>query len=440
MNYEEALEYIDSFTNYEKTTSWDYPKAFNLDRMRTLAKEFGNPQKAYECVLIAGSKGKGSTAAILSSILRMENLRVGLYTSPHLADLRERIQVNGLPVGETRFVEMVLKLRRILDSVSWRRNPPTYFEVLTAIAFYHFKEMKIHVAVLEVGLGGLFDSTNIAEAQVVGITPISLEHTDKLGKTLSKIAVQKCGIIKGREWVVSGVQEEEAESVIQKAAEEREGQLVRVGREIKIFERDFGGSFQRFDMKSTLGNYYGLELQLLGRHQIENAGQAIGLAKGLEKKCRFKISEAAVRQGVLDARWPGRLEKVEDCPTVVLDGAQNPVSVKKALEGVRRHFEFERLVVVLGISSDKDLVGILKELSLGIFCLVATQSKNPRAMDAAVIAEAAKDLGLRVFQEECSWEALEKAKAVAGRGDLILVTGSLFLVGDIRRRLKENGN
>jgi dihydrofolate synthase/folylpolyglutamate synthase len=198
MNYPEALEYIDTFINYEKEHSFEYPETFKLDRMRRLAKELGNPQNAYESILIAGSKGKGSTAAFLSSILRMENLRVGLYTSPHLVDMRERIQVNGLLISEARFLEIAMTLRRLMDSHEWRKDPPTYFELLTAMAFFHFKEMKVHVAVLEVGLGGLYDSTNIAPARVAGLASISLEHTDKLGKTVSKIAVQKCGIIKGR--------------------------------------------------------------------------------------------------------------------------------------------------------------------------------------------------------------------------------------------------
>ena len=321
MTYQDALNYLDSFIDYEKTTQWEYPEAFKLDRMRGLAREFGNPQNAYDSVIIAGSKGKGSTAAILSSILRMENLRVGLYTSPHLQDLSERIQVNGLPISEQRLTDAVQLLRRILDSTQWRRNPPTYFEILTALAFHHFKNMKAHLAVLEVGLGGLVDSTNIAEAKAVGLAPISLEHTDKLGKTVAKIAVQKTGVIKGREVVVSAPQASEAAAVIGKAAEQNEATLWRVGHEIKISTRDHGEDYQKFDLRAPFGNYFDLELRLLGRHQIDNAAVAVGLAKGLEKKTRLVLSEAAVRRGVLDAAWPGRLERIGRNPDIVLDGA-----------------------------------------------------------------------------------------------------------------------
>src|SRR3989338_3660129 len=174
MNSEKALGYLHSLTDYERLTTWEYPEALKLDRMRTLAKEFGNPQKSFENILIAGSKGKGSTAVLLSSILRMEDLKVGLYTSPHLVDVRERLRVNGLMIGEQRFAEMVTTIKNTLDSAAWRKDPPTYFEALTALAFSYFKEMKVQVAVLEVGLGGLYDSTNIAQAKIVGIAPISL--------------------------------------------------------------------------------------------------------------------------------------------------------------------------------------------------------------------------------------------------------------------------
>ncbi len=433
MIYEEALQYLDSFTNYEKTAEWEYPEALRLDRMRSLAKALGNPQNAYDSILIAGSKGKGSTAAILSSILRMEDLKVGLYTSPHLVSVRERIQVNGLPINEIRFVEAVLLIRRILDSYDWRKNPPTYFEVMTAIAFHYFEEMKVQVAVLEVGLGGLYDSTNIAQAKVVGITPVSLEHTDKLGKTVSKIAVQKCGVIKGREVVISSPQSSEVESVIQKTVEENDAQLLFVGKDIKVFEREFGETFQHFDIRGASGNFFNLELRLLGKHQIENAVQAVALAKGLEQKTRFKISEAAIRQGVVDARWPGRLEKLSDDPKVILDGAHNPESMKKLVVALKRHFTFEKMITVLSVANDKDLEGMLAELLDESTYFIATQSQNPRALAARAVAESIKAHNKEVFVEEEPQAALDKALSLADPHDLILITGSLFLVGDIKK-------
>ena len=432
MNIEGALGYIHSFINYERTASWEYPEAFKLDRMHALAKELGNPQKAYETILIAGSKGKGSVAAILSSILRMENLKVGLYTSPHLVDLRERIQVNGLWISEQRFLAMMERFKHTLDSYEWRKNPPTFFELLTAAAFFYFKEMKVQVAVLEVGLGGLYDSTNIAQARVAGITPISLEHTDKLGKTVSKIAVQKCGIIKGREIVVSAPQVPEAEVVVQRTAEERDARLLRVGKEIRFFEREWTEEFQTFDVRAPFGNYFDLRLGLIGRHQIENACLAVALAKSLEEKTRLKISSDAVRQGVLDARWPGRLEKISDSPKILLDGAQNADSMRRLVEAVNRHFQYEKLWVVLGVSSDKDLDGILSALPPESTNLILTQAENPRAMEPGLIAEkaAARFKEVRIEKNPC--QALQKAAASASSADLVLVTGSLFLLGDIK--------
>ena len=433
MNAAQALQYLDSFINYEKEASQAYPEAFKLDRMRALVRELGNPQNAFDSVIVAGSKGKGSVSLFLSSILRMENLKVGLYTSPHLSDVRERIQVNGLWINEIRFVEQMERLRRVLDGYSWRKNPPTYFEALTALAFCHFKEMKVRVAVLEVGLGGLYDSTNVVLAKAVGLTPISLEHTDKLGKTVSKIAVQKCGVIKGRGAVVSSLQPPEAISVIEDACHDREASLVRVGKEIRISERNFGEDFQRFEVRTPWGNFYDLETRLLGRHQIENAALAIGLAKALEKKIRLTISDEAVKQGVLDARWPGRLEKISDSPRVVLDGAHNVDSARRMMEGLKRHFHFSGMVVVFGASADKDVQGILEEIEKEAHGIVLTESSHSRAMPARKIEGFLENSGMEVFLESLSGQALEKAKALAGPDDLIVVTGSLYLVGEIRR-------
>ncbi len=432
MDYPEALEYIHSFINYEKTTDWDYPEAIKLDRMRALAKALGNPQNSFESVLIAGSKGKGSTAVFLASILRMENLRVGLYTSPHLADIRERMRVNGILISETRFAEYTLHLRRLFDETYWRRNPPTFFEVVTAMAFHYFREMKVHVAVLEVGLGGLYDSTNLVLAKAAGFAPVSLEHTDKLGKTLAKIAVQKAGILKGREIAVSAPQPPEVEAVLVKAAQDNEATLYRVGKEIRVTAREYTDRMQRFDVKSPLGDFYGLETELLGRHQLDNAAVAIGLAKGLQMRTRLKISEEAVRRGILDAHWPGRLERVAEDPAVVLDGAQNPESVRKLLAAVKRHFTYSSLCVVFGVSSDKDAAAMLAEILPEARHVFATRSSNPRALGPHAIADLVEGAA-NLRPVEGAARAFEEARTEAGGDGLVLVTGSLFLVAEIRK-------
>ena len=432
MNLIESIEYLNSFINYERNDAFAYPEAFKLDRMRLLAKELGNPQKYFDSVIIAGSKGKGSTAAYLSSILRMENYRVGLYTSPHLVDLGERIRVNGQMLGPQKLVEYAHLIRKTLDDNQWRKDPPTYFEVMTAIAFRHFRETKVQLAVLEVGLGGLYDSTNIVEAKAVGLAPISLEHTDKLGKTVAKIAVQKCGVIKGREAVVSAPQIDEAAAVIRKTVESRDASLLEVGRDIRVTEREYGENFQRFDLRAPFGNYFGLETRLLGQHQLNNAAVAVGLAKSLEKKTRVVISETAIKHGVLDTAWPGRLEKLSEHPLVVADGAHNPASIRTALEGLSRHFHYNRLFTVLALSKDKDHEGILAELATVSERFVMTRSENPRAQDPELLARAARALGKEAVTDTDPRSALGKARAAAGPDDLIFVTGSLFLVGDLK--------
>ena len=437
MNYTQAAEVLDSCINFEKERSFQYPEAFKLDRMRALAKEFGNPQNAFESILIAGSKGKGSTAAFLSSILRMENWKVGLYTSPHLSEVNERIQVNGLCINESRFVEFMSRLKKVLEEYSWKKDPPTYFEVLTAMAFAHFKEMKVQVAVLEIGLGGLYDSTNIVSAKVAALTPISLEHTDKLGKTISKIAVQKCGIIKGREIVLSAPQSAEALSVIESACEEREASLYRVGKDIRIFEREFGEDYQKMDVRTPWGNFFDVEIRLLGQHQMENAALGVGLAMALGQKTRLNVSESAVRQGLLDAVWPGRLEKISEHPAIVLDGAHNVESVKKMLEGLKRHFHYSELIVIFAVSSDKDAEGMLAQIAPEAKHLLLTQFNRPRAMPCRALPEKVPSGGSKISIEENAEGALRSARSMAMPDDLILVTGSLFLVGEVRLMVRE---
>jgi len=432
VNYEESIEYVQSFVDHERAADWVYPEAFKLDRMHRLCKDLGNPQNAFESAIVAGSKGKGSVATILASILRMENYKVGLYTSPHLIDLRERIRVNGLCVSEVRFAEYVSMFRKLLDTSAWRKDPPTYFEVLTAMAFHHFREMKVHVAVLEVGLGGLYDSTNVAPAKVAGLAPISLEHTDRLGKTVAKIAVQKAGIIKGREIVVSAPQAPDAEAVIERAARDREAELLRVGREVKVFPRDYSDESQKFDVRTPYGNHFDLEIRLLGRHQIDNAAVAVAMAEALTKKTRLTVTAEAIRRGTLDAHWPGRLERVARDPDIVFDGAQNPDSAEKLVAALKRHFHWRRLLVVMGVSSDKDAAGILAQLLPETACLWATRSTNPRALAPGEIAREAEGFTGEVFVEPDFRVAFRAARASARPNDMVLVTGSLFLVGDVK--------
>lgn len=437
MDYRAAIEYLESLADYEKEANYIYPEGFRLDRMKKLARDLGNPQNYYPSVIIAGSKGKGSTAAILSSILRMENYRVGLYTSPHLLDVRERIQMNGLVVGEAHFADYVSRVEKVLSDSDWRKEKPTYFEVLTAVAFLHFREMKVHVAVLEVGLGGLYDSTNICEAKAVGITPISLEHTDKLGKTIAKIAVQKCGVIKGREYVVSAVQPKEAEPVILEAAAKNDAKLVWVGKDLRWAERSADDRSQYFDLKTPFGNLFNLELPLLGEHQIENAAMAVGLAKSLEEKARLKVSSEAITQGLAVVHWPGRMEKVSDKPLIVLDGAHTRDSVARLIHGLRRHFHFGRIIAVMAALDDKDIQGMIEELAAETAVLFATQTPHARSMKPRRIEEAAHGLVKDVRMTDSVESAIMEAASCAGSTDLVLVTGSLYLVAMAKKITKE---
>lgn len=435
MTEQDALDFLGAFADFEKDRSFSYPESMNLARMQRLCRELGHPQNAFDSALIAGSKGKGSAAAMTASILRMDDWRIGLYTSPHLLDVRERIQVNGLTIGPAKFVEGVEKLRKILNDSLWRRDPPTYFELLTALAFWYFREMKVQTAVLEVGLGGLYDSTNVAPAKAAGITAISLEHTDKLGKTVAKIAVQKCGIIKGREVVVSAPQAREADAEIEQAARAREAELWRVGREIRFSERGHDEAGQKFDLEAPFGKYYGLKIPLLGVHQIENACVAVGLAKALEKRTRLTVSRDAVQQGLAAVNWPARLQKIADKPLTVLDGAHNPESVRRALEALHRHFHFSAVHAVLALAKDKDANGIFDALAAESPRLWLTAFPGGRAAAPADLERAARGRFTEIAVVEDPLEAVAQAQKHAAPSELVFITGSLYLAAAVHKGL-----
>ena len=358
-------------------------------------------------------------------------MKTGLYTSPHLLDIRERIQVSGSLISRDDFAEGVQAIQKVLTGAHWKNEMPTYFELITALAFLHFKRQGVHVAVLEIGLGGLYDSTNIVNNKVAGITSLSLEHMDKLGSTLSEIAIQKCGIVKKSSTVVSSSQAAEAYKVIERTCQEKQATLFSLEKNFYISEKEYGKDYQRFDFKSPFGDYTDLEIQLLGRHQMENTGVAIFLAKALEAKTNFiRVNESGIRKG-LKIQRRGCLEVLSTRPLVVLDGAHNADSMRKLLQAVKRHFVFKKIVAILGVSSDKDVTGILKELEKTVSVLITTQSSNPRAIKTKDLAQKAKNIILDVRMEENFEAAMGLAKELAREDDLILVTGSLFLVADV---------
>ncbi|MCX5668729.1 MAG: bifunctional folylpolyglutamate synthase/dihydrofolate synthase [Candidatus Omnitrophica bacterium] len=442
MTYPVVIRYLNSFTNYEKNTNYSYKKDLKLARIQGFLLLLGNPQDSLRIIHVAGTKGKGSTCAFVAYILRASGFSVGLYTSPHLNDFRERIRIlwpsscdSKLETGDFEGMiskgalsSLVKELKLMLSKYNRHSEygQLSFFEVYTALAFLYFKRQQIDFVVLETGLGGRLDATNAANSLVCGITPISLEHVQKLGNTVPKIAAEKAGIIKPGAIVISALQLKEARKVIRNRCKKFQAKLYEVGREIKYFKSKRG-----LVIKGLKNDYKNLRLNLLGEHQVANAALAIGLVEGLSFH-GFNFKACAIRQGLYNAVWPGRCEVVGRNPLIILDGAQNLASAQVLRTTIEDNFsagKYRKLILVLGISSDKDIWGICKKLGSLADEIILTRAATSRATDPAKLAGYFKR---KLHLTQSVKEAKLLAVSLAGKKDLILVTGSLFVVGEFR--------
>jgi len=430
-SYRQALDYLFNFTDYErmhrvkKATS-----VFGLSRMNKLLDYCGDPHLQLRTVHIAGTKGKGSTAAMLASVLRAAGHRVGLYTSPHIYDIRERIQVDGEWISEADVTRWLNRLYDYLEEArpGGETYAPTFFETFTVISFLHFLERGVDAAVVEVGLGGRLDATNVLRPLACAITPVSFDHTDKLGTELSKIAWEKAGIIKDGVPVVSGVQQPEALEVIRARCEELQAPLHVVGEDITV-EGDTLSTWRR--------RLEAVSVPLLGEHQRRNAAAAVGLADLLCER-GFDVSDQCVRDGLASVRWPGRIQIVSESPQTIIDGAHNPASVAVLCE-VLDALPAKRTVFVVGVAADKDVPAMLRLLAPRADAFVFTTTNNPRAATPKALREmlAGIDPAKPAQTEPSPGAALELARGLVTPGDRICATGSMYLAGDLLTSLKK---
>lgn len=437
MNYQEALEYILSFADYERLPRsgviWD------LRRIERLLERLGNPQDAARAVHIAGTKGKGSTAAMIASILTQAGYRVGLYTSPHLLSFTERIQVGGRPIAEDAFAQLTESLKPEVEAVNRLGDlgECTTFELLTALAFTCFRETGVDYQVLETGLGGRLDATNVVKPEVCVITSISFDHMEVLGNTLAQIASEKAGIIKSGSTVVCSPQFPEAMGVIERTCRERGVRLVRVGTEVTWHRGDFNPEGQSFHLNG-LEREYELNIPLLGEHQLENAASAV-VAVEVLAGMGAKISPESIAAGLGQVNWPGRLQILRREPWVIVDSAHNAYSVKRLAEAIKRYFSFERVILVLGVSSDKDIAGIVAEAAYLTSDIIVTSSHHPRAVKPEALANEFSKHGITPQVAESIASAMKLALDMAAPGDLVCATGSVFVVAEVMEEMGEKG-
>lgn len=431
MDYKQAEDYILSFTDYEKTPGILYTSAnYDLRRMTELLEPLGNPHLSIRTVHIAGTKGKGSTAAMIAQVLTTSGYKTGLYTSPHLHTLRERIRIDGRLIPEADFASLVEILQPTVAAVNNKAayGQLTTFEILTALTFAYFKKEEADFQVLEVGLGGRLDATNVAKPEVCVITSISLDHTEVLGDTVAKIAMEKAGIIKEGCLVVSAPQPAEAAEVIKRVCQGRGARLIQVGEDITWRKISSDFSHQSFRVNSQKESYY-LTLPLLGDYQLENAANAVGALEALSS-LGYRITDEAIKKGLAQVTWPGRLQILCHQPLVVVDGAHNAYSMRKLIEAVRQYFNYDRCFVIFGTSCDKDISGMVAELASLPGEVFITRSSHPRAASLSLLAREFANYGIKINRAESPHEALTHLLTLVSPRDFILVTGSLFVVAE----------
>jgi len=433
MTYEEAVDYILGFTDLEKAPLRS-PEYFDLRRMEELLALLGRPHRELRHVHIAGTKGKGSTAAMIASALTASGVRTGLYTSPHLFSIRERLRLDGRPISCEELALLVGRVKPLLERHPSRFGFRTTFEVLTALAFLYFREKGAEWSVVEVGLGGRLDATNVIRPEVAVITSISLDHTDVLGATLDRIAAEKAGIIKPACPVIVSPQPPEALEVILRRCRETGSRAILVGRDITW--EDLGGDLkgQRLRVYGLRGAYE-LFLPLLGEFQQENAAAAVA---ALEQIDHPGITPESIAQGLSRTSWEGRLQVLRERPAVVADGAHNAYSARRLRESLGRLFRFRKVFLIMGASLDKDIAGMARELAPLNPEVIAAASRHPRALPPKRLAAEWSRLGFAPLTMPDLPSALDTALSRAGPEDLILVTGSLFLAAEaieaLRRR------
>lgn len=441
-SYKQAVGYLLEKTDYEKQKRLRYNvTTFNLGRMKKLLSLVGNPHKKTPTVHIAGTKGKGSTATMLARMLEANDYNVGLYTSPHVVHLHERIAVNSEMISEREMLGLLNRVYAPVEKISKTASPsPTFFEIMTALAFMHFADVKTDIGVIETGLGGRLDSTNVIRPEVVGITSLSIDHHHQLGNTIDSIAREKAGVFKRGVPIVTVQQHPEAMGVLKSHAASVRAPLSVTGKDINFSYRfetsPEHGPHNRICLTTPTSQFEHLRVPLHGRHQAINCGLALAMLDKLKSR-GYEIDSEKAAKGLDAVSLTGRMEMIYDDPRIMIDAAHNAASIEALIHAIGQNIPYDSMVVIFGCNNDKDIEGMLHKLQYGADKVIFTRSNSPKAMSPEDLADMYMEICGKMCQTAVSLgEALRLAKNAVDKEDLICITGSFYLIGQAKARFK----
>ena len=440
-SYKEALKYLYERTDYEKEKRLRYNvTTFNLARMEKLLSLIGNPHKKVPTVHIAGTKGKGSTATMLAKMLEANDYIVGLYTSPHLVHLHERIVVNSKMIRESEMLGLLNRIYAAIEKIS-KTEQVSFFEIMTALAFMHFVDVDVDIAVIETGMGGRLDSTNVIRPEVVGITSLSIDHQHQLGETIGSIAKEKAGVFKRGVPVITVQQDPEALRVLKSHASAVKAPFSVTGSDIDFSQRfetsREDGPHTRICLTTETSKFEHLRVPLYGKHQAINCGLALAMLDKL-KESGYEIDDEKATEGLNDVSMTGRMEMICDDPRIMIDAAHNAASIRALIHAIGQNIPYDSMVMIFGCNSDKDVKGMLRQLQYGADKVIFTRSKSAKAMFPEDLAEIYTEMCGKMCQSATTLgEALRLARSAVDREDLICITGSFYLIGQAKTRFQE---
>ena len=441
-SYQQAIDYLFKRTDYEKEEALRYNvTTFSLDRMEKLLSLLGDPHRKIPTVHIAGTKGKGSTATMLAKMLEANDYKVGLYTSPHVLHLHERISVNSEMVSESEMRGLLNRVYNPVEKMS-KTDPPTFFEIMTALAFMHFTDKMVDIAVIETGLGGRLDSTNVIKPEVIGITSLSIDHQNQLGETIDRIATEKAGVLKRGVPIVTVQQEPAAMNVLRTHAVALKAPLSVTGGDIDFSHRfetsREHGPHTRICLTTPTSKFEHLRVPLHGKHQAINCGLALAMLDKL-KLAGFEIDNEKASEGLQKVSLPGRMEMISNDPRIMIDAAHYAASIRALIHAIGQNIPYDSMVVIFGCNNDKDIMGMLQELQYGADKVIFTRSNSAKAVSPEDLAEMYTELCGKMCQSAPSLgPALQLAKSAVSKEDLICITGSFYLIGQAKMRFQPN--